>query len=144
MMSQALFEGEQLYGLIPQRPPMVMVSHLFKATETEAETALQIKPDNCFCSDNLFTEPGLIEHIAQSAAAFAGYPHYLAGKKAPLGFIGEIRKFAAYRLPEAGNMIHTHIQVVSEIMGVTLIQAETTLEGKPVASCQMKIFIQND
>lgn len=41
------------------------------------------KEDNVFCIDSQLIEPGIIEHSAQSAAAFAGYRYFLGGRGAP-------------------------------------------------------------
>ena len=70
-----LLEGEEVYKLIPQRNPIVMVDTFFCADEGGAETGLHVQSGNIFCQGDVLSEPGLIEHVAQSAAAFAGYPH---------------------------------------------------------------------
>lgn len=143
MTDTVLFEGTQLEQLIPQRNPIVMVSHVYQVTDTDIESGLTVTPNNIFCADGKLTEPGLIEHIAQSAAAFAGYPYFVAGKQAPLGYIGEIKKLRIHRLPAVGSQLRTHIHLVSEVMGISLITAETCVNDTPVVTCQMKIFIND-
>lgn len=140
----ALFAGEHLYGLIPQRPPIVMVDTLYSATESEAETGLHVNEDNVFVHGGKLREPGIIEHVAQSAAAFAGYGTFRRGLPPKLGFIGEIRQFRIARLPLAGEDLHTHLQILGEVAGITLFSAETLSGGEPVAACRMKIFIKED
>ena len=54
---------------IPQKPPMVMVDKLIFAEEKKVVTSFLIRRDNIFCSDGVFTEAGLIENMAQTAAA---------------------------------------------------------------------------
>ena len=142
MAASALFEGEQLYALIPQRAPIVMLDTFFEGNDTEAVTGLTVRPDNLFCRDGRLTEPGLIEHIAQSASALAGYRAFRRRQPAPAGFIGEVRRFSIFRLPAAGESLHTSIRALSEIMNVWLLEAETRSEGDVVASGQMKIFIR--
>ncbi len=137
-----LLTGEELYKLFPQRKPIVMVDTFFCADAEGAETGLTIAADNIFCKGERLREPGLIEHIAQSAAAFAGYAPYTKGEAPKLGFIGEIKKFKINRLPVVGEALHTRLRVLGEAAGVTLIAAETDVEGDVVASCQMKIFIK--
>ena len=85
-----LFTGEDIKKLIPQRPPIMMVDTFWEATDTDARTGLTIQHDNYFVQNGKFREPGLIEHIAQSASAFAGYGYFKQGKPAPIGYIGEI------------------------------------------------------
>ncbi len=144
MENKPLLTGEELYQLFPQRKPIVMVDTFFCADETSAETGLHITADNIFCEGERMREPGLIEHIAQSAAAFAGYAPYVKGELPKLGFIGEIKKFRISRLPHVGEFLHTRLRVMGEAAGVTLIAAETTVAEETVAACQMKIFIKED
>lgn len=88
-----LATGEEIFRLIPQRPPMVMVDALHEADAEGGETGLTVKEDNVFCIDSQLIEPGIIEHSAQSAAAFAGYRYFLAGEEPHIGLIGEIKSF---------------------------------------------------
>ena len=134
--------GKDIYQLIPQRPPIVMVDVVWSATETGAETGLTVQPDNMFVRDGLFSEPGLIEHIAQSAAAFAGYGTYIRGEEPKLGYIGEIKDCVFHDLPAVGSELHTVIRMVAQVQGISLISAATTVNGQPVAACQMKIFLK--
>ncbi|MDR2137950.1 MAG: hydroxymyristoyl-ACP dehydratase [Tannerella sp.] len=141
-MTAALFEGEQLFRLIPQRAPMVMVDAFYGGNDTEALTGLTVHPDNLFCAEGKLTEPGLIEHIAQSASALAGYRAFRKQQPAPLGYIGEIRKLSLFRLPNTGESLRTSIRILSEIMNVSLLTAETRSGDEVVVSGQMKIFIR--
>lgn len=59
--------------LLPQREPILMVDELVHAEEDQAETSFEIRADNYFIEKDRLAEVGLIEHIAQSASAFAGY-----------------------------------------------------------------------
>ena len=144
MDTKPLLEGEGLYKLIPQRNPIVMVDTFFSATETDAETGFHVQSGNLFCEGGLLREPGMIEHVAQSAAAFAGYAPYTRGEAPKLGFIGEVKKFKIVRLPKVGEFLHTSLRVLGEAAGVTLIAAETKVAEEVLATCQMKIFIKED
>lgn len=141
-MNEPILTGEGLYKLIPQRPPIVMVDSFFEADAESATTGLTILPDNIFCLDGQLQEPGLIEHVAQSAAAFAGYAPYTRGESPKLGFIGEVKKFKIMRLPEVSEQLVTTLKVLGEAAGVTLISAQTNAGEETVAICQMKIFIK--
>lgn len=130
-----------IYALIPQRDPIVMVDRLEKAEGDCAETVLTIRPDNYFIgADGLLDETGIIEHIAQSASAFAGYRALEAGaSEPPVGYIGEVKKFRCFCNPRTGDTLHTRITVEAEADGITLIKGETWNAGQPVAETQMKI-----
>ena len=68
-----LYKGEGIKELIPQRAPIMMVDTFYKADETDCETGLTVLSDNIFCENGDLLEPGMIEHVAQSASAHAGY-----------------------------------------------------------------------
>ena len=137
-----MIKGEGIKDLIPQRDPMIMVDTFYGATESDADTGLVVAEDNLFCSEGVFMEPGLVEHIAQSASAFAGYKAKVKNEPTPIGYIGEVKKFRINFLPCRGDELRTHIRIISEIFGVSLLTAETTVNGEVAAQCQMKIFIK--
>lgn len=141
MNVQTLFEGENIKKLLPQRNPILMVDTLYSADDVEGVAGLTVQDDNFFCEDGIFTEPGLIEHIAQSASAFVGYKALQNGADTPVGYIGEVKKFRLMKLPEAGSRLVTRIHIMSEVMNITLFSAETTADGQVVATCQMKLSV---
>jgi predicted hotdog family 3-hydroxylacyl-ACP dehydratase len=142
MTGTSLFKGEQIHLLIPQRAPMVMLDDFFEGNDTEAYTGLTVRADNLFCVNGLFTEPGLIEHIAQSASALAGYKAYCRQQTAPLGYIGEVKKFRVFRLPATGEQLKTSVQILSEVLHISLLSAEIKSGNETIATCQMKIFVK--
>lgn len=141
MEDKVLARGEEIFSLIPQRPPMTMVDTLYSADETGGETGLTILKDNVFCLGGQLIEPGLIEHSAQSAAAFAGYRYYLVGEKPHIGLIGEIKSFRIDRLPKEGDSLRTKVEVEGEAMGMSLVRTETSVGGEHIAGGLIKIFI---
>ena len=141
MEQEPLLVGEELYKLIPQRNPIVMVDTFFCADEESAETGLHVQSDSIFCEGGFLREPGMIEHVAQSAAAFAGYASFTKGEAPKLGFIGEVKKFKIDRLLKVGEFLRTCLRVLGEAAGVTLISAETKSGEEVLATCQMKIYI---
>ena len=65
--------GSKITDYIPQREPIVMVSALLSANKEEAVSEFNITDDNIFCQDGYLTESGIIENIAQTAAAMTGF-----------------------------------------------------------------------
>jgi predicted hotdog family 3-hydroxylacyl-ACP dehydratase len=137
-----LYQGEEIKQLIPQRAPIMMVDSFVRAEGDEAETALTIAADNIFVEEGRFTEPGIVEHIAQSASAFAGYRAVSQGLPVPIGYIGEVKKFHLHRLPTAGATLHTVITMGTEVNGITMLSGKTTADGELVADTTMKIFVE--
>ena len=126
---------------IPQKPPMVMIDRLVFSDDNKTETAFLIREDNIFCENREFREPGLIENMAQTAAARAGARPELAGGEAPLGFIGGIRNLKIMAFPETGQEIITRVTVLHQVFDATIVLGEVFLENEIIASCELKIFL---
>ncbi len=136
--------SEDIKNLLPQRDPILMVDALLSVNGEEAETSFTIRPGNFFLAENGRLEvTGLIENIAQSASAFAGYKAKLAGAvEPPLGYIGEVKNFRCRRRPQTGDELHTSIRLGAEVGGVILLSGETRVKEEIIAETQMKISIQ--
>jgi 3-hydroxyacyl-[acyl-carrier-protein] dehydratase len=125
---------------IPQAPPMIMVDELLTAEGAVTETLFAIRPENVFVENGFFTEPGLIENMAQTAAAGAGAKPGEEGKKARTGFIGGIRNLKIHSLPATGDMIRTRVTLLHTVFEASVIRAEVFKEEILLAECEMKIF----
>ena len=135
--------GEELLKFIPQRIPMVMIDTIIEVEEESALCALTIKEDNTFCSEEgLFEETGLIEHIAQSAAAMVGYDYYKKSLPAPIGFIASVDKMELFFNPKAGSVIETKITTLQKVSEIVVVNGVVTGEGAIVAKCNMKFYIK--
>ena len=142
MNREAIIHGVGILELIPQRPPIVMVDSFFGIEENCSYSGLTVTSDNIFCEAGKLQEPGIIEHIAQSAAARIGFIYTRQGAQVPLGFIGSVDKLRIYDLPEVGMKLFTEITVVQEVFDITLIAAQVKADEKLIAECRMKIFIK--
>ncbi len=137
-----ILQNEQILEMIPQRPPIVMVDKLIAVEENKTITGLTVKPDNIFVQDGVFREPGIIEHIAQSAALGSGYVCRNQGDEVPIGFIGAIKNLVINFLPEVYSELTTEVSVEYQVMDATLIRGCVFCEGRLVAECEMKIFLK--
>ena len=144
MNREAIIHGEGILGLIPQRPPIVMVDSFFGIEGNCSYSGLTITSDNIFCEAGKLQEPGVIEHIAQSAAARIGFIYTRQGAQVPLGFIGSVDKLKIYNLPEVGIKLFTEITVVQEVFDITLVSAQVKAGEELIAECRMKIFIKKE
>ncbi|MGB6150914.1 MAG: hypothetical protein WBG48_02885 [Pricia sp.] len=130
--------GEVLLGLIPQKTPFVMVDTLASYTETSVVSHFHIPPHNMLVAGNRFSELGLIENMAQTVALHTGYKYYLLKKPAPTGYIGAIKKAEIFELPAVSQTLVTTVEILHDIMGVTLVRAKVECEGVLLASSEMK------
>lgn len=126
---------------IPQRAPMVMIGELVSSTPESTTTSLLIKADNVLVHQGQFTEAGLVENIAQTAAFHAGYQRDMS-KPVQLGFIGALKDLKIHALPKVGATLTTTITITHQIMGATVIEGKATSGDQLLAEVEMKIFIQ--
>lgn len=134
--------GQETIKLIPQRPPFVMIDALLQSDETITRSQLGVRAGNIFVTDGRLTAPGLLENIAQTAAARAGYEAKQQGGPVRIGYIGAVKNFVVDALPELGTKIETEVAVVSQVFDVSVVKGTVRQDGKLLAACEMKIFIQ--
>ncbi|HQY11163.1 MAG TPA: 3-hydroxyacyl-ACP dehydratase [Ferruginibacter sp.] len=132
---------ENILELIPQKPPFVMVDELLACADNTATTRLTIRADNIFVQDGEFKEPGLVENIAQTAAARSGYVSKTENRPVPVGYIGAVNNLQVHALPGTGDELITEITIENQIFDVTLISGKITCNGNIIVQCTMKIFI---
>ena len=118
-----------------------MVDRLVDIADKTTVTAFLIHDDNVFCENGEFREPGLIENMAQTAAAGVGAKPGNQGGNAPLGFIGGIRNLKINVFPKVGQEIITRVTVLHEVFDATIVQGEVFLDDRLIAECELKIFL---
>jgi len=120
-----------------------MVDSIIAAENSVTVTSFVIRGDNVFLQDGLFREPGLIENIAQSAAAGIGTGPVNISEKPKLGFIGAIRDLKIRRFPKTGDTIKTKVTVTHEIFNATVVSGEIRMDDELIAECELRIFMEN-
>lgn len=129
---------------LPQKPPMIMVGKLHEVSMERTVTSLVIREDNLFCGGGFLREPGLIENMAQTAAAGVGYVSMMEGKEPPIGFIGGIRNLEIRQFPPVGSEIRTEIKLEHEVFDAKVVTGKIYLVDKCIANCELKIFLIKD
>ncbi len=130
-----------IHELIPQRPPFVMVDKLLHCDNTTTISTFIIRSDNVLAEDNLFSEAGLMENIAQTAAARMGYLSCSEGKTPLIGYIGAVKNLQIHFVPLVNSSLSTKIEIMSEIMGFTVISGKVFAGEHIAAECEMRIFL---
>lgn len=141
-MSKQQFIEIDILDLIPQRPPFVMVDRLVWAGENRAESVFAVSSENIFVEGALFQESGLIENIAQTAAAFQGYRARAGREEIKNGYIGGIKNLEIKFLPSVGEQLKTVINEEHRVMGASVFTGESRVGERVVATCEFKVFIQ--
>lgn len=148
--------GKDLYRLIPQRNPVVMIDEFEQVGANAARTVLNCRSDNLFIlNDGTMAETGLIEHIAQSCSALAGFQalcqasQATAGDEAPaaeaappIGLIGEVKHFVCHRRPRFGERVDTRVSFDLTFGQTTLATGKSYVGKALIAETKLKIFMQ--
>jgi len=131
-----------IIDLIPQRPPMVMIDQLLCCNTDITTTMLTIRTDNVFCKDGIFHESGLIENIAQTAAARAGFIALQKNEKPAVGFIGSVKRLKIVSLPIVNSQIISTVEAMHDIGNVSIIKGTIKQADIIIAECEMNIFLE--
>ncbi len=127
---------------IPQAAPFEMIDELVQVTEAGTQTRFTVREGHLFVAGGVFTEPGLIENMAQTAAAGTGWSAAQQNNPAPVGFIGAVKNFEVSRLPKIGDTIISTIVIQHQVMNAHIVQGTIRLDDTVIASAEFKIFLQ--
>lgn len=136
-----LVTKDKIQSLLPQRPPIVMVDELLYTDEKTTRCSFNIAAENIFTENGFFREPGMVENIAQTAAAGVGYMSQQTNRPVAIGYIGAIKNLEIFFLPRSGDRIETEVTVVNQVLNVTVVNGIIHCNGEVAAQCEMKIFI---
>ena len=148
------YEGEDIKKLIPQRDPLMMIEafeagrHHDKGKEQDencATTDLTVRPGNYFLMPNGEMAPtGLIEHLAQSCSALAGYKALLSGStQPPIGMIAEVKHFTCHRRPRLEETVTSSVAFGFSFGSMTLAKGVSYVGEELIAEIELKIFMQS-
>jgi 3-hydroxymyristoyl/3-hydroxydecanoyl-(acyl carrier protein) dehydratase len=139
-----LAEKKEVQELIPQKHPMAMVDGLVEQTGGSTTSRLVLDKENIFCENGYFSESGLIENIAQTAALRSGYEAKRKQQQPVVGFIGSLKRIKIHSLPKDNAMLFTELKVLNKLMNVQIVRGEVFCDGKLLAEGEMNIFLQQD
>ena len=133
------FDQIPILNILPQRPPFVFMDKLLHYDEELTRTSFRIPQDALFVENGVFRTAGLVEHMAQSAAARTGYvARYVLHIPVTVGYIGSVRKLRILRHPAVGETLETSVYVRQDIFGITLTDIEVRSGDQLLATASMK------
>lgn len=127
--------------LIPQRTPFVMVDRLVSVEGRSATSVFQVKEENIFVRQGRFQESGLMENIAQTAAAMEGYRARSGRGEVKNGYIGGIKNLEIDALPVVGTVLTTVVTESNFVMNTSIVNGEVRAGDQMIARCEMKISL---
>ncbi|MEO7263983.1 MAG: 3-hydroxyacyl-ACP dehydratase [Ferruginibacter sp.] len=120
-----------------------MVDKLLVSDDSITRSSFLVRENNIFVENEMLKEPGLIENIAQTAAARAGYTAQMELKPVQVGYIAAIKNLQINNFPKINDEIITEISIENQIFNVSFISGKITCNEQLLAHCEMKIFISN-
>jgi predicted hotdog family 3-hydroxylacyl-ACP dehydratase len=126
--------------LLPQGPPFILVDKLLFSDETTSRTSFRITAESPLVDNGHFGEGGLLENIAQTAAAGSGYQALQTGGAVAAGYIISVSNFIITALPGVGDELRTETRVQMRIPDIIVISGVVTCKERVIATCEMKIL----
>ena len=143
-ITEEFLRSIDVHAILPQQEPFVMVDTLTSFEMTTSTTETEIKGENIFVDNGTFSASGLMENIAQTCAARIGfYNKYILKKDVQVGFIGAIRNYVVNELPKVGSTIITKVDILEEVFGMTLANAEVRCGDRVLATAEIKLSIRS-
>jgi predicted hotdog family 3-hydroxylacyl-ACP dehydratase len=130
-------------AFIPQHEPFVMVDQLIFADEKTSRTTLLIREGNIFAKDGFFSAAGMVEAMAQTAAAGTGYFFTLKHEPVPVGYIGSVQQLEVFEWPRVNQEIMLEVTLQTQVLQVSLVSGKVKMNDRLIAKCDLKIFISN-
>jgi 3-hydroxyacyl-[acyl-carrier-protein] dehydratase len=137
-----LVKSENITNYIPQRAPVVMIHALVEVSDHHAITQLLIEEKNIFTESGYLTEPGLVENIAQTAAAQMGYQCFVKNVPVPVGYIAAVKSLKIFAMPRINEVITTSVSIKHKVLDVTVAEGRIEQAGQLYCSCEMRIFVK--
>jgi predicted hotdog family 3-hydroxylacyl-ACP dehydratase len=139
-----MMDSENITTFLPQQPPFIMVGKLLQADEKITISGFTVEENNILVEDGLFTEAGLLENIAQTAAAGAGYKAAMENKPVLNGYIAQVKNFLLFGLPKVNDELKTEVSQEGSFSYLQTVQGKVWCGEKLLAQCEMKIFLQEE
>ena len=141
--SEEYLRSIDLHTVLPQQEPFVMVGSLIAFDADSSVTETLIREDNIFVDDGHFSASGMMENIAQTYAARVGfYNKYVLYKDVQVGFIGAVRNYVVHSLAPVGEVITTRVDILQDVFGMTLANAQVTCRGEVIAEAEIKLAVR--
>jgi len=145
MNESSTVDIEQIFKLLPHRYPFLLVDRVL---DYSLEAPLGIHAiKNVTINEQFFqghfpghpVMPGvlILEAMAQAAGVLTHLEMRQTGAREQLFYLVKIDNARFARTVVPGDQLHFHVERKRIVRGMGLYQAETRVEGKRVASCEM-------
>lgn len=144
VFEKTIVDKERIVDLIPQRSPFIFVDSFYGEKGGEFCCGFTPNDRTLFTKMGYMYEAGIVENMAQSAAASTGWSYRERGDSVPVGYIGAVSDFELYKLPNVGIEIKTFVRFCGEFGGISLVETESRQGDDLIAKGKLKIFINEN
>lgn len=135
-------DPSMLHRLLPHRSPMLLIDTVLSYTEQSIVCSYEVVQNSLFVIDSIFSESGIIEHMAQTVAVHTGYSGYLNQHPTREGYIGAIKSVKVMRLPKLGQVLTSEATILYSAMEMTLVAITSIVNEVPVARAEMSTILK--
>jgi len=137
-------------NFLPHREPMLMVDSILTINNDSVVVEFRISSDCVFVIDDVLTETGLIENVAQACSAIVGQSFFdvddLEGKgNKVIGYISVIKRVEIHQLPKVNDTLVTKAKLISrydsEDLSVCSISGSTFRNDDLIVDCTLNFLI---
>ena len=139
---------------LPHRAPMLMVDMILRMDEEIVETVFEIKENNIFLSNDIFTEAGLIENMAQTCSSIIAKDYFVDENNQEkegvdvVGFISAIKTLRIHSLPKVGSNLFTKAMLMSKFVtddySLCTMNCRTFIDDELLLEGEINLFIQDN
>ena len=139
---------------LPHRAPMLMVDLILRMDDEIVETVFEVKDNNIFVLNGIFTESGLIEHAAQTCSSVVAKDYFVDEDKVDkmevdvVGFISAIKTLKIHGLAKVGDNLFTKAVLISKFVteeySLCTMNFQTFKDDELLLEGEINLFIQDN
>lgn len=135
------FASVRIGEILPQRPPVLVVSSLVSHCADETVTGYTVGRDNVFFDPSRgFCVEGLMENAAQTCSARIGFiSKYIEMRPISIGLLCRIRNFNVHALPSEGDCLRTTASAEASVGQMTIFRTRTFRGEELVAEGELAV-----
>jgi len=118
-----------------------MVDRLLFSDDDHTKTSFTVTEDNVLVINGELSEAGLMENMAQTAAAGAGNMARIEDRPIDIGYIAAVKNLEIFELPPLNAELITEVKVETRLLNVAIVTGKVWSNNSVIAQCEMKIFI---
>lgn len=132
--------GADVVAVMPHDYPMILVDSLYGERDGWWCFGLEVTEETFFVEHGRMSRNGVIEHVAQGAAARAGYLTLVRQQPLRPGFLVALDKVQLPMTPCVGAHLETRLRIILDFEGYQVAEAITEAGAEMVFSGRLKLY----